>query len=177
MDPEDRVETNPEKNYCPECGAEENGYFCRKCGTLLRGEEMILCPRCHQVVPDAEYCNRCGQSLGGIALNLQQLALAGDDFWVSARSQQPADDTGIGLFEPDDSVVLADAELPDWLQELPKSVPPDVEARIYPSLQPIHTQRQEMGQPARFWAPFILLTMLTFLGLVLTILLVLLRGG
>jgi len=72
MDPEVQAEEGEESRFCPECGAEESGYFCRTCGTLLRGEEMVLCPRCHHVVPDGDFCNLCGQTLGGIALNLRQ---------------------------------------------------------------------------------------------------------
>ena len=94
MDPETEIEMEPEGEFCPECGAEESGYFCRSCGTLLRGQEDVLCPRCHQVVPAGDFCNRCGQNLGGIALNLRQLALAGDDFWVTAEAAVPATPLG-----------------------------------------------------------------------------------
>ncbi|MEJ2212235.1 MAG: hypothetical protein P8129_24865, partial [Anaerolineae bacterium] len=80
MEPEAEFETDEEIMFCPECGAEESGYFCRSCGTLLRGEDRILCPRCHEVVPNGDYCNQCGQTLTGFALHLRQLALAGDDF-------------------------------------------------------------------------------------------------
>jgi hypothetical protein len=86
MEQETKGEMGPEQHFCPECGMEEPGHFCRNCGTLLRGEDLVLCPRCHHIVPGGDFCNRCGQHLGGIALNLRQLALAGDDFWVTAAT-------------------------------------------------------------------------------------------
>ncbi|MGD9405176.1 MAG: hypothetical protein PVH95_08505, partial [Anaerolineae bacterium] len=124
--------------FCPECGADEAGYFCRNCGTLIRGEEMVLCPRCRQIVPHGEFCNQCGQKLGVMALDLHQLALAGDDFWVSDGVLELPEETDTGLLEPDDSVVLAEAELPDWLKELPtESVAAETKPHVYPSLRPI----------------------------------------
>ena len=181
MDPETRVEGSPDDDFCPECGAEENGFFCRSCGTLLRGEEMVLCPRCRHVVPGGGFCNQCGQSLRSVALNLQQLVLAGDDFWVTAESAllstSPAGSTESGLLAPDQSVVLEDAELPDWLQELPvRPVLPEVEARIHPALRPIETKRGA-GQRSTFLTTVILLTFVLMLGLVFLSLFALLRGA
>jgi hypothetical protein len=180
MDPEAQIETEPEGEFCPECGAEESGYFCRSCGTLLRGQEDVLCPRCHQVVPAGDYCNRCGQNLGGIALNLRQLALAGDDFWVTAAAAVPATPSGdaeVGLLEPDESVVLADADLPDWLQELPtESAPSEVQAHVYPSLQPIEEEREFSRQGGLFTAMMLLLGLL-LLGLVALVVFLLVGGA
>ena len=178
MDPDAQVERIPEKSYCPECGSEESGYFCRRCGTLLRGEEMVLCPRCHEVVPDGKFCNQCGQSLGGIALQLRQLAQAGDSFWVTAGVTESPISVESGLFGPDESVPLAKAELPDWVRELsPKSVPPDVEARIYPSLRPLQAKQQGATGQRRFLAIVILLAGLLLLSLVFMAFFLLLRGG
>jgi hypothetical protein len=181
MDPETHVEVSPDGGFCPECGVEESGFFCRSCGTLLRDGEMVLCPRCRHVVPDGDFCNQCGQSLGSAALNLRQLVLAGDDFWVTAESASlltpPAGSSEPGLLAPDQSVVLEDAELPDWLQELPvRSVPSEVEARIHPTLRPIETKRGT-GQGSTFLITVILLTFVLMLGLVLLSLFVLLRGA
>ena len=51
MMPEDEPETDGESISCPECGSKETGYFCRNCGRLLQGEDKVLCPRCHGIVP------------------------------------------------------------------------------------------------------------------------------
>lgn len=168
-------------SFCPECGSEERGYFCRNCGALLRGEQMVLCPRCHQVVPGGEFCNQCGQTLGGIALNLRQLALAGEEFWVTAAalfpSMSPPDSAELSSLQPDPSVVLADAELPDWLRELPtSSAPAEVQAHVYPSLRPIEEQRAPASR-GRFLTLVILLLGLLLLSLVLGVVVLLLRGG
>lgn len=169
-----------EGSFCPECGVDESGYFCRNCGTLLRGEEMVLCPRCRQIVPHGEFCNQCGQSLGAIALDLQQLALAGADFWVSTASFEPPseapDDVESTLLEPDESVVLAEAELPIWLKELPvDSAPAEPKAHIYPSLRPIEEAEQPPRQ-GRFFTPvFVFLALLLF-ALVFAVVFLLLRG-
>lgn len=169
-----------EGSFCPECGMDESGYFCRNCGTLLRGEEMVLCPRCRQIVPHGEFCNQCGQSLGAIALDLQQLALAGADFWVSTASFEPPseapDDVESTLLEPDESVVLAEAELPIWLKELPvDSAPAESKAHIYPSLRPIEEAEQPPRQ-GRFFTPvFVFLALLLF-ALVFAVVFLLLRG-
>ena len=180
MDPETQIEVEPEGEFCPECGAEESGYFCRSCGTLLRGQDDVLCPRCHQVVPNGDYCNRCGQNLGGIALKLRQLALAGDDFWVTTAAAVPAappGDADADLLEPDESVVLADADLPDWLQELPtESAPAEVQARVYPSLEPIEGEREFSRQGGLFTALILLLGLL-LLGLVVMVVYLLVSGA
>ena len=183
MESELQDDLNPEGSFCPECGVDESGYFCRNCGTLLRGEEMVLCPRCRQVVPHGEFCNQCGQSLDAIALDLQQLALAGDGFWVSAGDlDQPSelpDDMEPALLEPDESVVLAEAEVPDWLRELPTdSAPAEVKAHIYPSLRPIEEPEQPAtARQGRFLTPVFLLLALLLLGLVFVVVFLLLSGA
>lgn len=180
MEPEAEMEMGLEARFCPECGAEEGGFFCRTCGALLRGEEMVLCPRCHQVVPDGEFCNQCGQNLGGIALNLRQLALAGDDFWVTTAPSTPIpppESAEQSLFEPDESVFLADAQLPDWLRELStESVPPEVQAHVHPSLQPIEEERRPPQQGSFVIAVFLLLG-LVLLGLVGAVIFLIVSGG
>ncbi len=181
MEPEAQVEKSPDGRFCPECGAEESGFFCRSCGALLRGDEMVLCPRCHQVVPGGEFCNQCGQNLGGIALSLRQLALAGDEFWVTAQApvppEAPPDNAESGLLEPDESVVLADADLPDWLRELPiDSAPSEVQAHIYPSLSPIEGESRP-ARRGRFFILTIVLLVLMLLSLVFVVVILLLGGG
>ncbi len=178
MNPKDRAEAEQENVFCPECGTEESGYFCRNCGTLLRGGEMVLCPRCHQVVPDAEYCNRCGQSLGGLALQLQQLAKAGEAFWVTSEPTAAAATAEPALFRPDESVPVVPAELPDWLEELNAALPaPQIQPRIHPALRPIEEGHQA-GRPRTFFAIAVLLMFLLLLGLVVAaVLALLLRGG
>jgi RNA polymerase subunit RPABC4/transcription elongation factor Spt4 len=178
MDSETQIMTDPDGEYCPQCGSEEAGFFCRQCGTLLRGEELVLCPRCHQVVPDGAYCNQCGQSLAGIALRLGQLALAGDAFWVTTEEAASAPTEEVRVFEPDETVRLAAAELPDWLQELPtETAPPDVEDRIYPSLMPIPGEAGSASQQRRFLILVILLAGLILLSLVFMAFFILIRGG
>jgi hypothetical protein len=147
---------------------------------LIRGEEKVLCPRCQQVVPDGSFCNQCGQGLAGIALNLQQLAMAGEDFWVTTRiDKASAAPSGVDeppSWEPDRSVALADAELPDWLQELPtETAPVEVQARIYPALQPI--LEGAGSQSRRFLILVILLLGLMLLSLVFMVVFLLLGGG
>jgi len=171
--------------FCPECGAPETGFFCRQCGTLLRGEEKVLCPRCHQIVPDGDYCNQCGQSLVGIALNLRQLAMAGDDFMITSTTAPPspaaarvpvvaaAEDT-LAL-APDESIELEAPELPDWLEELPKTrAPREVRERIYPTLRPVESNEATQDQGRYLVAVVILLT-LALVGLVGFVLIVLAR--
>lgn len=176
MDPEIQAKGDIESRFCPECGAEEGGYFCRNCGALLRGEDMVLCPRCHHVVPEGEFCNLCGQSLGGIALNLRQLALAGGDFWVAAMSPprlapESTDQEGLA---PDGSVRIDAAHLPDWLKELSvEAAPPQVQAHTYPSLEPIATETPRRGRPMVF--VFLLLALL-LLALIAGVGYLLMRG-
>jgi DNA-directed RNA polymerase subunit RPC12/RpoP len=119
MEAQARDEMNTDDRRCPKCGFEETGYFCRNCGGLLHDDELVLCPRCRQVVPGAEYCNQCGQALGNLALTLQQLALAGDAFWIAGETVPPPSSQELSFLVPDESVDLAPAELPDWLRELP----------------------------------------------------------
>ncbi len=179
MESEEELETGPDIQFCPECGAEESGYFCRGCGTLLRGEDWVLCPRCHHVVPDGDFCNQCGQGLGPIALKLRQLALAGEDFWVTAASlaslEQPQENRDAGLREPDESVILAEADLPDWLNDLPlESAPAEVKAHIYPALRPIDEEPE--AAPRRFWGLAIVFLGLILLSLVVVAIVLLSRG-
>lgn len=180
MEPELRDEMDTESTFCPECGVDESGYFCRNCGTLLRGEGMVLCPRCRQIVPHGEFCNQCGQGLETIALDLQQLALAGQDFWVSAGTLEQASDLPdvmeLTHVEPDESVVLAEAEVPDWLRELPTdSAPAEVKAHIYPSLRPIEESAEPVRQ-GRLLTPVFVLLALFLLGLVFVVAYLLLSG-
>jgi hypothetical protein len=181
MEPGSEPEVTREGPLCPECGAEERGYFCRQCGALLRGEEMVLCPRCHQIVPDGEFCNQCGQSLTGIALHLRQLALAGGDFWVTAAAAAPAEPAQpveeAAALEPDEKVALEKADLPDWLQQLPTaSAPDEVKERVYPSLQPIVDESQSARQ-SRFLIVVVVLMGLVLVGLVTVGALFLMQGG
>jgi hypothetical protein len=181
MEPDPQAEMKTGGNFCPECGAEEGGYFCRSCGTLLRGEDRVLCPRCHQIVPSGDFCNQCGQTLGGIALSLRQLSLAGDDFWVTAATPAPPvatrDGSQVTMLAPDESIPLAGAELPDWLQELPTdSAPDEVKAHVYPSLRPIEEQSRPIQQGRFLMAVFVVLG-LVLLALVFVVIFLLMRGG
>lgn len=180
MEPEADFELDTEAVFCPECGAAESGYFCRNCGALLRGEDLVLCPRCHEVVPDGDYCNQCGQALSGIALHLRQLALAGDDFWVTSPSTPaetaPAEIDSSFFFE-DESLELEEAELPDWLHELPVEWAPDqVRERVYPALRPMQ-ERQADARQGNFLIYLILLMGLLLVGLVAITLVVLIQAG
>jgi hypothetical protein len=177
MEPEVQAEENIEPRVCPECGAEESGHFCRACGALLWGDDMVLCPRCHHVVPDGEFCNLCGQGLGGIALNLRQLALAGGDFWVTALSPPPAapESAEQSLVEPDESLQLDKAELPDWLEELSVEAPPEAQAHTYPSLQPIAEGEGESRRGHAMAWIFVLLALL-LVSLVAGVAYLLVRG-
>jgi hypothetical protein len=181
MEPGSEPEGTLEGMVCPECGAEEQGYFCRQCGALLRGEDMVLCPRCHQIVPDGDYCNQCGQALSGIALHLRQLALAGDDFWVTAASAPPAEPADVveeaAPLEPDEEMVLEKADLPDWLQQLPAASRADeAKERVYPSLQPIVDEPRSARQ-GRFLVVVVVLMGLLLVGLVAVGALFLMQGG
>jgi hypothetical protein len=176
MGPDAELETSPQAQECPECGSQETGFFCRNCGHLLRGEEMVLCPRCHQVVPSGDYCNQCGQGLGAIALHLHQLAMAGDTFWVTSASGESSSSEELALLEPDETLDLADAEPPDWLQELStEAAPPEIGPRIYPALQPIEIESTGSRRNL-FFTVIILLMFLVLVGMVVVALLVLLGG-
>jgi hypothetical protein len=178
MDEETQVETNPEGSFCPQCGSEEEGFFCRKCGALLRGEEMVLCPRCHQVVPDGEYCNQCGQGLSGLALHLKQLAMAGDTFWVTSEATIPDSAPKETILVPDPSVALAPPELPDWLQELPGDrAAREVDSHVYPALRPLQRQRESATKNTSFLVVVIVFLLVLMLGLMFVTIFVLLRGG
>jgi hypothetical protein len=179
MDAEAELENGSDIQFCPKCGAGERGFFCHACGTLLRGDEMILCPRCHHVVPDGEFCNQCGQNLAGIALNLKQLALAGDDFWVTASTLAgaggPAEGLPGSLLEPDESVVLAEGDLPEWLDDLSMGLGPAVgKAHVYPSLRPI--EAQVSAAPRSLWIGAIVMLGLILLSLVFVAIILLSRG-
>jgi hypothetical protein len=170
--------TGSEARFCPECGSDQDGYFCRNCGELLRGEDMVLCPRCHQVVPAGEYCCQCGQLLRGIALQLRQLAQVGDAFWITSDVAEADHSAETGLPRLEEPVRLAAADLPDWVYELSAdSVRRDDEARIYPALKPIDAWPQSSSQRGRFLAAVILLAGLLLLSLVLLTFVVLIRGG
>jgi hypothetical protein len=181
MDPETPAEATPDDGFCPECGIEESGYFCRSCGALLHGRKMALCPRCRHVVPNGSFCNQCGQSLIGVALNLEQLDIAGDDFWVTdgdASSQARAlGSSKAGVLDADDLLIPEDAELPDWLRDLTaRPVPAEPGPRIHPSLRPIGAERGPRSRNT-FFTVAILLMFVLMLGLVFLTFLVVLRGG
>ncbi|HSJ54043.1 MAG TPA: hypothetical protein VLC52_09875 [Anaerolineae bacterium] len=180
MKPGDEPETDGERSFCPECGAEESGYFCRNCGTLLRGQDRVLCPRCHGIVPAADFCSRCGQGLKGMALNLQQLAMAGADFWVTGSGTPPAAAPGEGAgttWEPDEATPLAAPELPEWLSELPtEQAPAEVQARIHPTLRPLDVQPAAGGQ-SRYLILVVLLMGAILIGLVAVAVFLLAQGA
>jgi hypothetical protein len=179
MEPDNRVEMSRENRFCSECGSEESGYFCRACGTLLRGEEMILCPRCHQIVPDGKFCNQCGQRLFGIALHLRQLAQAGDEFWMTSAtpkatiSETLAPEPDLVAF--DESLIMSDTEVPDWLEELSSPLV-RADSRIHPMLKPIEKERGVRLRSTVFTAAILLMFSL-MVGLAFLAVFVLLRGG
>jgi hypothetical protein len=133
------------------------------------------------VVPNGSYCNQCGQSLMGVALSLQQLDMAGDDFWVagedaSLSAPSPGSIEGDSL-AGGDYLLAQDAELPDWLRDLTaKSAPTEPGPRIHPSLRPIGAERGPLSRNTFFTAAIVLMFVL-MLGLVFLTLLVVLRGG
>lgn len=176
MDDRVQAETNADGRFCPQCGAAEDGFFCRNCGALLRGKDHVLCPRCHQIVPDGEYCNQCGQGLGGLALHLGQLAFAGDAFWVTSGPPALPAAPEEPIPQPDDSVVLEAPELPDWLQELSvEHIPAEAEPRVYPALQPLVQERTRRNKI--FIVIVISFLIVLFNGLVFLGILILLRTG
>jgi hypothetical protein len=176
----DEPDTDGVHISCPECGAQESGYFCRNCGTLLQGQDKVLCPRCHGIVPTADFCPRCGQGLKGMALSLQQLALAGADFWVAdggAPLPGATDDEVLGSWELDEGRSLATPELPDWLQELPRRKPPaEGEERVHPTLRPLEAQPAGR-RGSRFVVVVVLLMGVMLIGLVAVTLFLLARGA
>ena len=180
MDDRVQAEPNADGQVCPQCGVVESGFFCRNCGALLHGEDYVLCPRCHQIVPDGEYCNQCGQGLAGMALSLALLSAAGDSFWVTSEPDSPLASLEETELQPDDWAALSAAELPDWLPEAPSAKPPATrEPRIYPSLEPVADEGAELSSSKGF--PFVavvsaLLILMAIMILVILIL-VLLRGA
>ena len=184
-DPPGDADASDDVLICTECGAAESGFFCRQCGTLLRGDELVLCPRCHRVVPGGDYCNQCGQSLAGIALNLRQLALAGEDFMITsaatptlpapARTPVPSASPDTFSFSPDESIELEDPELPDWLEELPKTrAPREVRERIYPTLRPVEGT-EATGSQGRYLVAVVILLTLALISIVGFVVLLLIR--
>jgi RNA polymerase subunit RPABC4/transcription elongation factor Spt4 len=169
-----------QNRYCPECGSQEDGYFCRNCGALLTGEDNVLCPRCHHIVPNGKFCNQCGQGLSGIGLHLRQLALAGDTFWVASGEPTAAVPTSppaeAAVLEPDESVELVQADLPDWLREIPAAssaaAPARSEEHIYPALKPIEAKPVQQPQ-RRFLVAVLLLMLVLLVGIVFMAILVL----
>ena len=172
-----------QNHYCPECGSQESGYFCRNCGALLTGEDNVLCPRCHHIVPDGKFCNQCGQGLSGIGLHLRQLALAGDTFWVASGEPTPAATTPepveVAELAPDESIELAQADLPDWLRDIPALPSAAAPARsgepIYPALKPIESQPVERSQ-RRFLIAVLSLVIVMLLGIIFMAVLIALRS-
>jgi len=177
MEPGMEAKASTNSHFCPKCGAQEEGFFCRNCGALLRGEDMVLCPRCRQIVPQGEFCNQCGQELGGIAPTLQQLALAGDAFWVTEETAASSSSPEPDLLAPDQAIDLAEGHIPDWLHELAaEPAPAKVEARVYPALQPLEEATAGTRQ-MRFLVVAILLMGALFLGLLAAVAIILLRAG
>jgi hypothetical protein len=81
------------------------------------------------------------------------------------------------VLEPDESVLLDEAELPDWLKELPaESVRPEVQAHTYPSLEPITEEEAQQGQ-GRFMLLVFLLLGLLLLSLIVAVGFLLMRGA
>jgi hypothetical protein len=180
MEPEAGLEENAGTTHCPECGAEESGYFCRNCGALLRGADLVLCPRCHQIVPDGQYCNQCGQSLSGAALPLRQLAPGGGVFQVPSPvipgEPSPAESQPDPSAE-EDFPPLEEAERADRLQETPAPAAPDqAPVRVYPALQPVPS-RQAGKTWSRCLVWIILLMSVILLALLGVAIYVLIQAG
>jgi hypothetical protein len=117
--------------------------------------------------------------LGAIALDLHQLALAGDVFWISDGAVElPEETEETGLLEPDDSVVLVEAELPDWLKKLPtEPVAAETKPHVYPSLRPIEEEVEQPVPRGRFLTPVFLFLALLLLALVLVVVFLLVSGA
>jgi hypothetical protein len=58
MEPEAHLERGVNETRCPALGAEESDNFCRHGGPLLRAEDLVLRPSCHQIVPGGNGCNQ-----------------------------------------------------------------------------------------------------------------------
>jgi hypothetical protein len=121
--------------------------------------------------------------------------MAGDDFWVASGSETTSDEPRDDLWatseteaaldeaeitpplEPDESVQLDTAELPTWLQELTSLAPPEVEDRIYPSLEPI-TKAPDQSRRSNLLTILVLAMFVLMLGMiVLTVVIALGRAG
>ncbi|MEJ2212236.1 MAG: hypothetical protein P8129_24870, partial [Anaerolineae bacterium] len=80
------------------------------------------------------------------------------------------------FFFEDESMELEEAELPDWLHELPvETAPAQVRERVYPALRPMQ-ERQATGVQSNFVIYLILLMGLLLVGLVAVTVLVLVQG-
>jgi hypothetical protein len=130
---------------CPECGFSETGRFCRRCGKLLQQEPLVLCPRCHQAVPEDGFCNACGQMLTRSALRLVLLESLGEAFWVPSEEEEGT------------------ASIPEWLADFPDA-PPAPKAS-YTELSPASGQR-----PKSATQPFVLLALALLVALVVGVL-------
>jgi hypothetical protein len=177
VEPESLSETENHVRFCPECGIEEPGFFCRKCGTLLCGETSVLCPRCRHVVEAGTFCNQCGQELAGLALSLKQLDMAGGDFWVTGVNSAPESELEPATAPLEEAVSLAEAELPDWLRQFPSEAPlPETKAHIVPSLEPLGT-RKSGNTRSRFLTVAIVLMGFLLLGMLAFVIIALVQAG
>jgi hypothetical protein len=177
MEPESPTVTEDHVRFCPECGIEEPGFFCRKCGTLLRGESSVLCPRCRHIVENGTFCNQCGQELAGLALSLKQLDMAGDDFWVTGASSAPDAELEPAIAPLEEAVVLAEAELPDWLRQFPNEVPSqETKVHIVPSLEPLGAKKPGNTR-GRFLTVAIVLMGFLLLGMMFFVIIALIQAG
>lgn len=159
---------------CPECGAQEDGFFCRSCGALVHGPDRVLCPRCHHVVPGGDFCNQCGQELTGIALRLDHLAQAGEAFWMTPNASELPASPESALLRPDDSVELTVTKLPGWIQELaPEPEANNTKERIHPSLQPLQSGPLTSRRRGQFLIVVILLTGIMLASLIVLTLFIL----
>jgi hypothetical protein len=119
--------------------------------------------------------------MAGLALNLRQLAMAGEEFWVTSAVPAPdspaQDGLAWGTLEPDESIELAEAELPDWLSELPvEEAPPEVRATVYPLLVPIEGKSRESRRHPLLMLVMALLGLL-LIGLIALVVYLVLYGG
>jgi hypothetical protein len=102
--------------------------------------------------------------------------MAGETFWVSSGGSEPGSLEEPDLLEPDESLELADAEPPDWLQELStESAPDEIGPRIYPALEPIGS-KPSGSRRNLFFTAVIVLMFLVLVGMVVVALFVLLGG-
>jgi hypothetical protein len=58
MEPEAHLKRDTNEPRWAAFGAEESDDFCRNCGVSLRGEDLVRCPPCHQIVPGGNDCNQ-----------------------------------------------------------------------------------------------------------------------